>query len=804
MKISYDWLSSLSETGLDADILADKLTKSGLEVEAIDDYEEIEGNLEGLVVGEVITCDPHPNADKLKVTTVDVGNGKILPIVCGAPNVAKGQKVVVAPDGTTLYPVSGEKFVIKKTKIRGEISEGMICAEDEIGLGKDHNGIIVLDPSLKTGSNLADHLKPFKDKIFEIGLTPNRADATSHLGVARDIRALTGSAIKMPAVDTFMEGKNELPVEVIVENPEACPRYTGITISNVTISESPDWLKRRLKSIGLTPIFNVVDITNYILHELGQPLHAFDYDKVTGKKVIVKTLPEGTKFTTLDGTERKLKANDLMICNQDEGMCIAGVFGGIKSGVTPGTKNIFLESAYFNPDYIRRTSQTHDLKTDASFRFERGTDPDMTVYALKRAALLITELAGGKIASGMIDVYPEKIAAFRVPVKYKNVNRLIGKDIGPVEITNILEGLDIPVENTNTEGFTAIVPPYRVDVTREADIIEEILRIYGYDNIQLSKTLHTGYLADFPEKEPIRIHEKIAQMLSSRGFNEILTNSLASPELVRDIDSFREEENVGILNRISDDLAVMRQSVVMTGLPVVAYNLSHKQYNLKLFEIGKTYRKSGEEYIEKNELVLFMTGHAEEENWIRKPAPVAFHHIYGVGRDLLLRFNLRYYDYEFFSDGIFNEGLRILIDGKELMLMGSLKNEVLNKAGIRQEVYSLKTDFDLFLEMINTNITFREVPKYPEVKRDLSLVINKSVTFRDILKVIGKVERKLIRNVNVFDHYEGDNIEQGKKAYALSFILQDPERTLTDKVIEKTMNRLIETFENDLGAIIRK
>ncbi len=804
MKISLDWLRQLIKIDSGPDTLADRLTKSGLEVEAIDNFEEIRGSLEGLIIGEVITCDQHPNADKLKVTKVDIGNGVTLPIVCGAPNVAKGQKVVVARDGVRLYPVNGESITLKKTKIRGEISDGMICAEDEIGMGKDHSGIIILDNGARIGSSFAEYIKPFKDVIFEIGLTPNRADAASHLGVAREIRALTGETLNLPAINNFKTDDHNLPVEVIVEDKKGCPRYSGITISHVTIRESPRWLQNRLRSVGLSPIFNVVDVTNYILHELGQPLHAFDYDKIAGARVVVKTLPEGTVFKTLDNQERKLNTLDLMICDSEEGMCIAGVFGGIKSGVTPDTKNIFLESAYFNPDYIRKTSLSQGIKTDASFRFERGTDPEMTIYALKRAALLIKEIAGGEISSEIVDIYQDKISSFRVPVKIKNLDRLIGEKIPVEKIRNILRLLDIGIEKETVEGFEAIVPTYRVDETREADIAEEILRIYGYDNVPLSKTLGTEYLAEFSEVEPVKIHAKIAQLLSARGFNEILTNSLSSPDLIKGIDEFKEEENVEILNRISDDLGVMRQTLLMTGLQVIAYNINHKQQDLKFFELGKSYRVRNNQYIEKSELVLFWTGNREEENWMRKPGPVAFHDIYGITHDLLQKFNLNNYTFNFFNDSIWNEGLKFCIQEKDILKIGSLRADVLKKAGIRQEVFFMKMDFDLFLEMINTNITFKEVPKYPEVRRDLSLVINRETTFRDILKVIDKTERKLIRNVNVFDHYQGENIEKGKKAYALSFILQDPESTLTDKVIDKTMNRLMESFEKELGAKIRK
>jgi phenylalanyl-tRNA synthetase beta chain len=804
MKISYDWLKRLIDTGLDEKQLAGILTHAGLEVESIEEYEEIRGSLGGLVIGEVLTCKSHPNADKLKVTTVDAGTGRALPIVCGAPNVASGQKVIVAKEGAVLYPVKGEPIGIKKAKIRGEISEGMICSDYETGLGNDQSGIRVIDTNLPNGTPLTELIPVMKDKIFEIGLTPNRADATSHLGVARDVRALTGKKVNIEPVDNFHTDDHTLPIEVSIENEIACPRYSGITIRDVKIGESPKWLINRLRSIGLEPINNVVDITNFILNELGQPLHAFDYDRITGKKVTVKTLPAGTPFSTLDGVERKLRAEDLMICDQSGGMCIAGVFGGLNSGITSNTKNVFLESAYFNPAFIRKTIIMHDLKTDAGFRFEKGTDPEITVYALKRAAMLIREIAGGKISSEVMDIYPNPVHHPRVIVKFKNINRLAGIEIPSRRIREILELLEIEIESESPDGLTVIVPPYRVDVTREADIAEEILRIYGYNNIPLSETLRTDFLANFPDNDPTTIHMKLAQLLSSRGFNEIITNSLSSPEISRGIGIFNENENVEIMNKISDELGVLRQSLLFSGLQVIAYNISHKQYSLKFFELGKTYRKIRNGFEEKNEFVLFWTGDAEEENWIRKPNPAAIHDIYGITRDILLKFNISDFGIRTFQNEIFSQALDIIIGGKEISQLGILSSSVIQKAGIRQEVLFMKMDFDLFLDIINTNITFRQVPKYPEVRRDLSLVIDKQITFMDIMKVISRAEGKLIRNVNIVDHYVGENIDPGKKAYAVSFILQDPDSTLTDKVIDKTMGRLMKSFETELQAIIRK
>ena len=804
MKISFSWLKEYIDFDIDAESLGKRLTSTGLEVESIETYEEVEGSLEGLVVGKVISCKKHPDADKLKVTTVDIGQGDLLPIICGAPNVEAGQKVVVAPVGTTLHHISGQSFEIKKTKIRGAVSEGMICAEDEIGLGDDHKGIVVLDPDLQIGTLVREHFKPFKDLVYEIGLTPNRADATSHIGVARDVRAITGNEIRLPSTENFHVDNQDLPIEVIVENTEACPRYSGVTIKGVTIKESPRWLKNKLQSIGLSPINNVVDITNFVLHELGQPLHAFDADQITGGKVIVKTMPWGSKFVTLDEVERELLESDLMICNTEEGMCIAGVFGGIKSGVTEHTKNIFLESAYFSPDYIRRTAHYHELKTDASFRFERGTDPDMTVHALKRAAMLIKELAGGTISSDVIDVYPKKLGPFEVPISYAHIERLVGKKLPAKEIKKILNLLDIETVRETNEGFIALVPQYRVDVYREADVIEEILRIYGYDNIEIPEKLKSDFLAEFPLKDPEKVQGKISDLLASNGFTEIMTNSFTTGKYSQAVPAAKKGEDIEILNKLSEDLGVLRQTLLFTGLEVIAYNISHRQKNLKLFELGKSYAKGKDNYLEYNQLSLFMTGNAEAENWRGENKPVEFHDLYEVIQKILHKFNIHEPELNFIQDEIIKEGITLSIKGKILATFGSLAEKILELANVKQDVLYGIVDWDFFFELTTTEISFEPVSKYPEVRRDLSLVIDKSVTFNDILKIVKKNENKLVRNINVFDFYEGEKIDKSKKAYALSFTLQDKSKTLSDKAIDKTMNHLIKVFENELGAIIRK
>jgi phenylalanyl-tRNA synthetase beta chain len=805
MKISLNWLREYIDIGhLPAPEIGSLLTQSGLEVEGVETYEQVKGSLEGLVIGEVVSCEKHPNADKLTKTTVDIGQGQPVPIVCGAPNVALGQKVVVAPVGSTIYPINGEPFKLSKAKIRGEVSEGMIVAEDEVGLGTSHDGIMVLDTHLPAGTPAKEHFNIHSDQILEIGLTPNRSDATSHIGVARDLRALTGKEIAWPSVAEFKTDKPLNKIQVIVENTEACPRYSGLTIEGITVKDSPQWLQNRLKSIGMTPINNVVDATNFVLHELGQPLHAFDAAQVSGQKVVVKTMPEGSRFVTLDEKERKLGTQDLMICNAEEGMCIAGVFGGLKSGVTDFTTGIFLESAYFNPNYIRRTSQLHGLKTDASFRFERGTDPNMTVFALKRAALLIKELAGGDITSEVIDIYPNPIKDFKVGMKFRNIDRLIGKKLDRETIYKILNSLDIKVENTDEIGFTAIVPPYRYDVEREADVIEEILRIYGYDNIELSRNLKSDYLSDFPEVDPDSVQYQISNLLAANGYNEILTNSLTKPTYTEKIGGFNAEDNVEILNKLSEDLGVLRQSLMFTGLESIAYNINHKQREIRFFEFGKTYRKNANGYIEKYRLSIFLSGNVEAENWRNQTKSVQFHDLYSTVTKIFNKFIVGNPQNEPCETPFLEYGLEFKSGGQVLGYAGKVDSDVLKIVDIKQDVFYADLDWEVLLGLTNRGFEYVEVSKYPEVRRDLSLVIDKSLTFEEIKKIALKEENSLIRNINIFDYYEGENIGKDKKAYALSFILQDRTKTLTDKIIDRTMERLMKTFETELGAIIRK
>ncbi len=809
MKISYKWLQTLLSINEPPEEIGKLLTATGLEVEGIEEVESIKGGLREVVIGEVLTCEKHPDADKLSVTTVDVGGETPLDIVCGAPNVAAGQKVVVAMVGATLHPQGSEQpLVIKKAKIRGAVSEGMICAEDELGMGTSHSGILVLDTDragvpAANGTPAADYFKVQSDHVFEIGLTPNRADAASHYGVARDLKAVLDREIALPSVEDFAIENQNLPMDVTVENYAAAPRYCGLTLSNLTVKESPEWLRQRLTAIGVRPINNVVDTTNYICHELGQPMHAFDAAAVKGEQIIVKTLPEGTPFTTLDGVERKLAADDLMICNAEEPMCIAGVFGGTKSGVTFDTKAIFLESAYFSPDWIRRTAQRHSLKTDASFRYERGTDPNMPLFALKRAAMLLQAIAGGEVSSDVTDLYPEPTADFVVPVKYRNIDRLIGKKLERSLIKSILEKLDIRIEGETEEGFTAIVPPYRVDVQREADIIEEVLRIYGFDNVELSPALGSDFLSDFPLNDPDKLRLRCAETLAANGFFEIINNSLTKPEGQAALIDELPGEPVKILNYLSEDLSEMRQTMLLGGLETIAYNVNRRQSDLKFFEFGKTYHKKEGKYVEKGRLCVFMTGNVAAESWFEKSQALEFHDLAGAVQRILTAMKVTGIATEKIGGKIFQSGLEITLNKKTLVSLGLVQSALTKKAGLKKPVWYADFDWDYLLKQYSPAVQYEEVARFPEVRRDLSLVLEKSISFEQLKQIAHRAERKLLRDVNVFDVFEGESLE-GKKAYALSFVLQDDQQTLTDKVIDKTMQRLMMTFEKDLGAVIRK
>lgn len=802
MKISLNWVKDYINFSESTEQVADLLTNSGLEVEGVEAYQSIKGGLKGLIIGEVIECSKHPNADRLSLTKVKISKTKTVPIVCGAPNVAAGQKVIVAPVGSTIQPAKGEAFKINKAKIRGQVSEGMVCAEDEIGLGTSHDGIMVLDTTKPAGTKVTELFESYEDDVLEIGLTPNRADATSHFGVARELQALIGKKAKLPNVEKFKHDNTERPVTVEIKNTEACPRYAGLTISGLTVKPSPQWLQNRLKAIGLSPINNVVDVTNYVLHELGQPLHAFDLNEVKGNKIIVKTAKEGEKFVTLDEAERKLSKNDLMICNSKDPMCIAGVFGGLHSGVKESTTAIFLESAYFSPDYIRKTAQTHALKTDASFRFERGTDPNMVIVALKRAALLIKEVAGGKITSKIVDEYPNKIKDFNFKVSLNRINTLIGEPVSAAKIKKILKDLDIEIKSEKKDILELAVPPYRVDVQREADIVEEILRIYGYNNISISENPGTSYVAEFPKKSKEFVVNELATLLEANGYNEIINNSLTKPAFSSHLNG-AQSQAIEILNKLSDDLAVMRQSLLFSGLEVISYNINRKQANVKVFEVGKTYHKKGKDYIENERVSILISGDKKEESWQSPSKPADVYDMIGIITKINERFGLSV-DQEERSDHIFQQGMSCKVGNKTLMHFGVVQKKLAKQFDIKQPVFYADIDLGLLVDLYTNEMTYQEISKFPEVRRDLSLVLDRSVKYDTITKLALKTEKKLIKNINAFDVYEGDKISKDKKAYALSFILQDHEQTLTDDIIDATMNKLIKAFEQDLKAVIRK
>ncbi|MVM31919.1 phenylalanine--tRNA ligase subunit beta [Spirosoma sp. HMF4905] len=809
MEVSYKWLQEFIELPESPEEVGKLLTSTGLEVEGIEKIEAIPGGLEGVVIGEVLTCTKHPDADKLSLTTVDVGADQPLPIVCGAPNVAAGQKVVVALVGATLYPTSGESFQIKKAKIRGAASEGMICAEDEIGLGTSHAGIMVLDTELPNGTPAARYFNLEADYQIAIGLTPNRIDAASHLGTARDLKAVLKRPMCFPSVEAFEVGNTSLTLDVRVEDGIACPRYAGLTITGLTVSESPDWLKQRLISIGLNPINNLVDITNFVCHDLGQPLHAFDAAKIAGGQVIVKTLPEGTPFITLDGVERKLSATDLMICDAEKPMCIAGVFGGQYSGVSAETTSIFLESAYFSPVSVRKTAQHHGLKTDASFRFERGTDPNMPVFALKRAALLIQQVAGGIISSEITDIYPNPIDPFRVSVRYRNVDRLIGIQIDRTEIHRILEALDILAEEVNDIGFVAIVPPYRVDVTREADVIEEILRIYGLDNVPLSVNLAADSLSEFPKTDPDQWQSRVGQLMAANGFYEILTLSLTRPAYHDAIRSSLPGSDVTLLNPLSDELSVMRQTLLFSSLETLVYNLNRRQKDLKTFEFGKVYHKvkledGSTKYVERMRLSLAITGNQYPESWLQKNQTVAYHDLATAVQRVLNLFRIKSFETQPADSTLFQYGLTYVVNKKPIVSLGLVQPKLTKLVDLKQLVFYADFDWQALLKLATTKARYEEVVRFPEVRRDLSLVIDKKINFEQINRLARQTERKLLRSVNVFDVYEGENLGADKKAYSVSFMLQDTAQTLTDSAIDKTMQRLMSAFEQELGAVIRK
>ncbi len=831
MIISLNWLKEYLNIDLPPNEISDLLTSLGLEVEGMEERESIKGGLKGVVVGRVAECQKHPNADKLSLTKVDIGAGELLQIVCGAPNVAESQKVLVATVGATLYPTNGEPFTLKKGKIRGEESLGMICAADELGLGEDHSGIMVLPEDTPVGMSGRDYLKLETDVVYEIGLTPNRSDATCHLGVARDLAAALrvrygkDIEVKEPSVGDFKVGNRELQLEVVVENQEACPRYTGVSIKGIAVRESPDWLKNRLLAIGVRPISNIVDATNFILHELGQPLHAFDLDKIAGRKVIVKTLPQGAKFLSLDEKERSLSAQDLMICDGDsKGMCIGGVFGGIDSGVTDSTRNIFLESAHFNARWIRRSSIRHDLRTDAAKVFEKGSDPNICVYALKRAAAMIAELGGGQIASEIIDIYPQPVEKRRAKVFYKYVNELIGLSMSPEDIRKILLALDMEIVEETGAYLVVAVPTNKADVTRPVDIVEEILRVYGLDNVPVpsqvrSSIVHNEYPA------PGQLSNTIGDFLAANGFHEIMALSLSQSAYYDEILPEALTEAVLVNNTSSVQLNIMRPDMLFSGLEAVVHNQNHQQLNLKLFEFGKVYHRRGDEpeagirnFKETQRLSLFVAGQRWPNNWRiqQKSAQTAdFFTLKSFVEAVLNRLGIGGYQETTGGDetgpgsgyrDVFSYFATCHRGVQELVSFGKVKPEICKKMDIRSEVFFADFNWDALIKAAKKqSISFVEINRFPTVKRDLALVIEKSVNFADIAAIARKTGRKLLKETALFDVFENESkLGEGKKSYAVSFTFEDPTRTLQDKDVDAIMNELIAVFESKLGAIIRR
>lgn len=819
MNISYNWLKEFLNFDLTPGETSKALTSIGLENGTIKEVETIKGGLEGLVIGQVLTCVQHPDSDHLRLTLVDIGQTEPLSIVCGAPNVAAGQKVVVATIGTKLYS-GAESFTIKRSKIRGQESLGMICAEDEIGIGTSHDGILVLPESTQIGMLAKDYYGIKREYVLEVDITPNRIDAASHYGVARDLAAFLKQTnpsieLKRPSVEGFKTDNSSYPVKVLVENTEACPRYAGVTVSGIQVTDSPKWLQDRLRLIGVRPINNVVDITNYLLHETGQPLHAFDGDKIKGDTIRVRTVKDDTVFTTLDEVERKLSDKDLMICNAEESMCIGGVFGGVDSGVTENTTKLFIESAYFNPVWIRKSARRHGLNTDASFRFERGVDPNNTLYVLKRAAMMIKELAGGLISSEIVDNYPQPMEDFRVSLSLAKTNKLIGKVIEPEQVKSILSALEIEILSEEGDILKLKVPAYRVDVQRDVDIVEEILRIYGYNNIDVSDSLKSN-ISYSTKPDSHKLQNLIAEQLTASGFNEILNNSLTSAGYYSDSLTYPATELVRIMNPLSSDLNSMRQTLLYGGLESVAYNRNRRKQDLKFYEYGNCYHFKASErnsedrlspYREDFHLGLWLTGNQRAQTWIHAEEKASFYELKAYIENILIRLGINQKDLvmEEGTDDIFGHFLSISSKNeKQLVKMGSVQSSLLKKFDLETYVFYADLRWQNLLEMTKkSNISYSELPKYPEVRRDLALLIDHSVRFSEIEKMAFATERKLLKSVSLFDVYEGKNLPQGKKSYAVCFMLQDETQTLNDKQIEAVMGKLVKSFEQQLNATLR-
>tara|TARA_B100001758_G_scaffold81904_1_gene69624 strand:- start:26948 stop:29371 length:2424 start_codon:yes stop_codon:yes gene_type:complete len=807
MKISYNWIKNYLNLDLPADQIASLLTDTGLEVEGIEEVESIKGGLKGVVIGKILTKIKHPNADRLSLTSVDIGLKQPLQIVCGAPNVKVGQKVTVATVGTWLYK-GNEKFKIKKGKIRGEESVGMICGEDELGLGDATDGIMVLDDNATVGMSASEYFLLESDIVFNIGLTPNRSDAMGHIGVARDLLAVLnhkGEKLHLckPSVNNFKVGNTKKTISVEVKDVERCPRYSAVSISDIKIGTSPDWLQNKLKAIGLTPINNVVDITNYVLHETGQPLHAFDYAKIKGEKVIVSTIKNKTQFITLDEKKLEISSDDLMINNSSQPMCIAGIYGGISSAVSQTTTDILLESAYFNPVSIRKTAKRHTLKTDASFRYERGCDPNITIYALKRAALLITEICGGEVSSEIIDIYPKKIQHFPVELNFKKMDALIGEEIDRESVKSILLDLEIEIVSSSISSLSLLIPPFRSDVQREVDVIEEVLRIYGFNTVQTSSKLNTC-ISTINSDNSQKVSNKIANLLSNNGFHETMNNSLTKGAYTSLISELDATQNIKLLNPLSQDLDVMRQSLKFSGLENISYNQNRKNPNVKFYEFGKTYHKTKDGNLENLHLQLLVSGRVTAENWDSLNNKTDFYFIKQQVEHILSRLGIKEFRSETISTHGFSDGLIYNFKDKRLVSFGKLDVKLCKAFDVKSEVYAADFNWDFILELVAyNNIKYKEVSKYPEVRRDLSLLVDKSVSFDDLKNIARQTDNKILRTVNLFDVYEGDSLAEGKKSYALSFIMADSNKTLTDKYVDKVMDKLIDSFINKLGAQVR-
>ncbi|MCI5580023.1 MAG: phenylalanine--tRNA ligase subunit beta [Phocaeicola plebeius] len=820
MNISYNWLKEYVNFDLTPDEVAAALTSIGLETGGVEEVQSVKGGLEGLVVGEVLTCEPHPNSDHMHVTTVSLGQGDPVQIVCGAPNVAAGQKVIVATLGTKLYD-GDQCFTIKKSKLRGIESNGMICAEDEIGIGTSHDGIIVLPADVVPGTLAKDYYNIQSEYVLEVDITPNRADACSHYGVARDLYAWLvqngrQAQLTRPSVDAFQVDNHDLDIQIEVENAEACPRYAGVAIKNVCVKESPEWLQNKLRLIGVRPINNIVDITNYILHAYGQPMHCFDADKIKGGKIVVKTCPEGTKFVTLDEVERTLNERDLMICNAEEPMCIAGVFGGMDSGTTETTKDVFLESAYFHPTWVRKTARRHGLSTDASFRFERGIDPNITLYALKAAALLVKELAGGEIASDIKDCYPAPVADFPVQLDYSYVNALIGKEIPAETVKSIVASLEMKIVSETAEGLSLLVPPYRVDVQRPCDVVEDILRIYGYNNVEIPTSLKSSLSVKGETDRSVKLQNLVSEQLVGCGFHEILNNSLTAAAYYEGLETFKPENLVRVMNPLSNDLNVMRATLLFGGLESIQHNANRQNADLRFFEFGNCYhfhaeRRNPEKvlaaYSEELHMGLWLTGKRVSNSWAHPDEDASVYELKAYVLNIFRRLGVNFGTLVFgnLTDDIYSVAISVHTrGGKLLATFGSLHKKLLKAFDISGPVFYADLNWKELMKAVkNVAVTYKELSKFPAVKRDLALLIDKAVQFADIEKVAYETERKLLKSVELFDVYEGKNLEAGKKSYAVSFLLQDENATLNDKQIDKVMQKLIANLQNKVGAKLR-